>query len=322
MNFKAILVSFVVITATLLPSAAKDATYKVTSPDGHLTATVSIGKTVSYSVARDAVSLIEPSEISMTLSGGIVFGENDKVRKVRKASVDQTLPAIAYKKAVVRDNYNEISIIFKEFTLTFRAYDEGVAYRFTSSLKDESKVLAEKAQFNFAKDWDAYVPYVKQHTETLENQYWNSFENTYSIHALSQWNKERLAFLPIAVSAEGGMKVLITESDLVDYPGMYLYNEGDATTLSGRFAPYPKTVEQGGHNMLQGIVKEREEYLAACTAAESFPWRIIMVSTSDADLAVNDMVWKLGKPADPSQDFSWVKPGKVAWDWWNAWNLY
>lgn len=102
---------------------AKDATYKVTSPDGHLTATVSIGKTVSYSVARDAVSLIEPSEISMTLSGGIVFGENDKVRKVRKASVDQTLPAIAYKKAVVRDNYNEISIIFKEFTLTFRAYD-------------------------------------------------------------------------------------------------------------------------------------------------------------------------------------------------------
>ena len=322
MNFKAILVSFVVITATLLPSAAKDATYKVTSPDGHLTATVSIGKTVSYSVARDAVSLIEPSEISMTLSGGIVFGENDKVRKVRKASVDQTLPAIAYKKAVVRDNYNEISIIFKEFTLTFRAYDEGVAYRFTSSLKDESKVLAEKAQFNFAKDWDAYVPYVKQHTETLENQYWNSFENTYSIHALSQWNKERLAFLPIAVSAEGGMKVLITESDLVDYPGMYLYNEGDATTLSGRFAPYPKTVEQGGHNMLQGIVKEREEYLAACTAAESFPWRIIMVSTNDADLAVNDMVWKLGKPADPSQDFSWVKPGKVAWDWWNAWNIY
>lgn len=322
MNFKAILVSFVVITATLLPSAAKDATYKVTSPDGHLTATVSIGKTVSYSVARDAVSLIEPSEISMTLSGGIVFGENDKVRKVRKASVDQTLPAIAYKKAVVRDNCNEISIIFKEFTLTFRAYDEGVAYRFTSSLKNDSKVLAEKAQFNFAKDWDAYVPYVKQHTETLENQYWNSFENTYSIHALSQWNKERLAFLPIAVSAEGGMKVLITESDLVDYPGMYLYNEGDATTLSGRFAPYPKTVEQGGHNMLQGIVKEREEYLAACTAAESFPWRIIMVSTNDADLAVNDMVWKLGKPADPSQDFSWVKPGKVAWDWWNAWNLY
>ena len=145
MNFKAILVSFVVITATLLPSAAKDATYKVTSPDGHLTATVSIGKTVSYSVARDAVSLIEPSEISMTLSGGIVFGENDKVRKVRKASVDQTLPAIAYKKAVVRDNYNEISIIFKEFTLTFRAYDEGVAYRFTSSLKEESKGLAEGA---------------------------------------------------------------------------------------------------------------------------------------------------------------------------------
>ena len=158
MNFKAILASFVVITATLLPSSAKDAIYKVTSPDGHLTATVSIGKTVTYSLARDAVSLIEPSEISMTLSDGIVFGENDKVRKVKKASVDQTLPTVAYKKALVRDNYNEITLIFKEFTLAFRAYDEGVAYRFTSSLKNDSKVLAEKANVNFAKDWDAYVP--------------------------------------------------------------------------------------------------------------------------------------------------------------------
>jgi len=118
------------------------------------------------------------------------------------------------------------------------------------------------------------------------------------------------------------MKVLITESDLLDYPGMYLYNEGDATTLSGRFAPYPKTVEYGGHNMLQGIVREREDYIASCSAGVSFPWRIIMVTTNDADLAVNDMVWKLGTPADPSVDYSWVRPGKVAWDWWNAWNIY
>ncbi len=322
MTLKTLIAAAAVSFAAILPVAAKDVTYKVISPDGHLSATVVVGQTVSYSVSRDGVNLIAPSEISMTLSDGIVFGENDKVRKVKKASVDQTLPTVAYKKAQVRDNFNEITLIFKEFSLAFRAYDEGVAYRFTSSLKNDSMVLAEMAQFNFAKDWDAYVPYVKQHTETLESQYWNSFENTYSIHALSQWNKERLAFLPIAVSAEGGMKVLITESDLVNYPGMYLYNEGNATTLSGRFAPYPKTVEQGGHNMLQGIVKDREGYIASCAAGESFPWRVIMVSTNDAELAVNDLVWKLGEPADPSVDYSWVKPGKVAWDWWNDWNIY
>ena len=322
MNHKTIIAAAAASVLALLPVSAKDMAYKVVSPDGHLSATVTVGQTVSYSVSRDDVDLIGASRISMTLSGGVVFGENDKVRKVKKASVDQTLPAVAYKKAQVRDNYNEISLIFKEFSLSFRAYDEGVAYRFTSSLKEDSKVLAETAQFNFVKDWDAYVPYVSQHVETLESQYWNSFESTYSVHALSQWDKKRLAFLPVAVSGEGGIKVLITESDLMDYPGMYLYNEGGATTLSGRFAPYPKTVEQGGHNMLQGVVKEREDYLASCSAGESFPWRIIMVSTSDADLAVNDLVWKLGAPADPAMDFSWVKPGKVAWDWWNDWNIY
>ena len=322
MTCKAIMATIAISLAAILPSSARNVSYKVVSPDGHLSANVVVGKTITYSVSRDEINLIDASDISMTLSDGIVFGENDKVRKTKINSIDQLLPAIAYKKSEVHDNYNEITLIFKEFSLTFRAYDEGVAYRFRSLLKTDSKVIAEKAQFNFAKDWDAYIPYVKQNAETLESQYCNSFENTYSIHALSQWNKERLAFLPIAVSAEGGMKVLITESDLMNYPGMFLYNEGDATTLSGRFAPYPKTVEQGGHNMLQGVVKEREEYLATCSAGESFPWRIIMVSTNDADLAVNDLVWKLGTPSDPTFDYSWVKPGKVAWDWWNAWNLY
>ena len=321
MTYRTVLAAAALFTVAFT-SSAKDGSYKVVSPDGHLSATVVVGKTISYSVSRDAVGLIDASEISMTLSDGIVFGENDKVRKVRKTAVDQVIPTVAYKRSEVRDNYNELSLIFKEFSLVFRAYDEGIAYRFVSLLKKDGKVLSEKARFNFAKDWSAYVPYVAQHLETLESQYWNSFENTYTVTPLSGWNKERLAFLPIAVSADDGMKVLITESDLLDYPGMYLYNEGDATTLSGRFAPYPKTVEYGGHNMLQGIVREREDYIASCSAGESFPWRIIMVTTNDADLAVNDMVWKLGTPADPSVDYSWVRPGKVAWDWWNAWNIY
>ncbi len=74
--------------------------------------------------------------------------------------------------------------------------------------------------------------------------------------------------------------------------------------------------------MLQGEVVEREDYIAECSGKEAFPWRIIMVTANDAEMAVNDLVWNLGTPADPSADFSWVRPGKVAWDWWNDWNLY
>lgn len=301
---------------------ANDGTYVVTSPDGMLRASVSVGSYISYTVALDSLVLLQPSRISMTLSDGVVFGKDDKVRKVSRDVVDQVLQAYVYKKSDVEDHYNEMTLKFKEFSLIFRAYDEGVAYRFKSELKGDYKVVGEQAEFNFNRDWEAFIPYVSQHTNSLETQYYSSFENRYSVTPLSAWDKSRLAFLPLAVSADSGVKVLITEADLVDYPGMYLYNEDGTTTLTARYAPYPKDIRQGGHNMLQGVVESREDYIAERSGADVFPWRVIMVTEDDAALAVNDMVWKLARPIDPKADFTWVKPGKVAWDWWNDWNIY
>lgn len=301
---------------------ANDGTYVVTSPDGMLRASVSVGSYISYTVALDSLVLLQPSRISMTLSDGVVFGKDDKVRKVSRDVVDQVLQACVYKKSDVEDHYNEMTLKFKEFSLIFRAYDEGVAYRFKSELKGDYKVVGEQAEFNFNRDWEAFIPYVSQHTNSLETQYYSSFENRYSVTPLSAWDKSRLAFLPLAVSADSGVKVLITEADLVDYPGMYLYNEDGTTTLTARYAPYPKDIKQGGHNMLQGVVESREDYIAERSGADVFPWRVIMVTEDDAALAVNDMVWKLARPIDPKADFTWVKPGKVAWDWWNDWNIY
>ncbi len=322
MTLKSLLaaVSFALISPVF--ASANDGAYQVISPDGHLYATVVVGNDISYSVSKDTLQLISPSRISMSISDGTVFGRNDKVRKVRRTSIDQVWNAYMYKKSEVRDHYNEMTLEFKNFSLVFRAYDDGVAYRFVSGLKGDFNVIGERAEFALAKDWNAYVPYVRQHTETLESQFYNSFENTYAVHPLSAWNKDRLAFLPVAVASDNGCKVLITESDLKHYPGMYLYNEGNGHVLSGRFAGYPKEIRQGGHNMLQGEVQTREDYIARCSGKEEFPWRIIMVTDNDAHLAVNDLVWNLGTPADPSEDYSWVRPGKVAWDWWNAWNLY
>ena len=322
MTFKTLLAAASLALTLPVSGLANDGAYQVVSPDGHLHATVVVGSDITYMLARDEQQIIAPSCISMTVSGGVVFGDGDKVRKVRRTSIDQVWQATAYKKSEVRDNYNEMALEFKEFSLVFRAYDDGVAYRFISGLKGDFEVIGEQAEFSFAQDWTGYIPYVKQHTQTLETQYYNSFENTYSVHPLSGWNKDRLAFLPVAVAADNGVKVLITESDLRHYPGMFLYNEGNASTLSGRFAPYPKEIRQGGHNMLQGEVQTRENYIARCCGKEAFPWRVIMVTDNDAHLAVNDLVWNLSTPADPSADFSWVRPGKVAWDWWNAWNVY
>lgn len=324
MQFKRFIFLAAAISGAAFPTFAKDVNYRVTSPDGHISATVMVGEDIRYSVSRNEQTLIAPSTISMNLSDGTVFGRNDKVRKTVRTSFDERFSTVAYKKAEVRDNYNQILLNFREFSLIFRAYDDGVAYRFVSNLdkKKTYEVISEQAEFNFGEDRQAFIPYVDSGAKTVEGQYFNSFENTYTVQNLSQWRKDRLAFLPLVVAADEGVKILITEADLTNYPGMHVIGTEGSNSLKGTFAPYPKAIEQGGHNRLQGMVKERENFIAKASGDEVFPWRVIMVSTSDSQLAVNDMVWKLSPKQDAGTDYGWVKPGKVAWDWWNDWNLY
>ena len=312
-----------ILTACLLLSAvqlgAKE--YGLVSPDGSLSVRVDVGEKVVWSLSAGEVSLLAPSEIALTLSDGRQLGVNSRVKKTIKSACDEQVPAAYFKRSVVHDNYNQLKLNFKEgFSLVFRLYDDGAAYRFEYA-GQACEVAGETATFRFAEDWNLYVPYVCQHTQTLETQYYSSFENRYAHHRLSEWNRERLAFLPLTVEAAGGIKLCVTESDLLDYPGIYLYNgDGDAS-LEARFAPYPKDIRQGGHNMLQGEVQTRENYLARVEGPRAFPWRVVIVAKEDKQLIANDMVYRLATPAAEG-DWSWVKPGKVAWDWWNAWNLY
>ena len=307
--------------AFALAVAAQAKDHVVTSPDGAVVVTVSAAENVTYSVDRAGVRLLDPSRVSMTLQDGTVFGRNDKFR-VSRRSVDVTVPAQNFKRASVRDHYNELTLSAKRYDIVFRAYDDGIAWRFVAKgKKGETVVTAEQAEFAFAGDWNLYVPYVGRDRSSFEPQFFSSFESTYSHHALSQWEKGRLAFLPLTVEAADGIKLCVTESDLLDYPGMYLYNGDASTTLTGVFAAYPDVVEQGGHNMLQGLVRSRKDFIAKGPAEWAFPWRTVIIATEDRQLAESDMTWRLGRPA-ADRDWSWVNPGKVAWDWWNDWNLY
>ena len=183
----------------LLSASAKE--YVLTSPGGKLQATVTVEHTISYSLNHGEDALIVDSPVSMTLSDGVVYGAADKVSKVSRRSVDQMLGTVVYKKDQVRDHFNEMTLKFKEFSLVFRAYDDGVAYRFISHSKKPFNVVSEQATFAFAQDWNMWVPYVCQNLETLETQLFNSFENRYEYCPISKWNKERLAFLPLILSS-------------------------------------------------------------------------------------------------------------------------
>ena len=290
--------------------------YKVLSPDKSVCITVSSGKALTWSVSMDGTVLLEPSALSLTLEDGSVLGHGAKFRSISRKSVSQTLKAQNFKRATVADNYNEITLRAKDFSLTVRAYDDGAAYHFTTG--KAVTVRWEDAVFNFPEDHMAWIPYVKP-DEGFNDTFISSFENIYRHTPLSGWDSERLAFLPVTVSGRNGVKMCITETNLFNYPGMYLENKDGSSSLHGVFARVPRDIEQGGHNMLQGIVKTREPYIYKGEKGEELPWRIIALAREDRALADNDLVWRLSTPADG--DFSWVRPGKVAWDWWNDWNL-
>ena len=318
---KTIMMFAAICSATLAFAAPKVKEYKLVSPDSKLQVAVTVGEKVEYSVTHEGVQVIAPSEISMQLADGTAYDATVKFSKMTKRSVDQTIDAFIYKKDKVRDNFNEITLTFKTYSLIFRAYDAGMAYRFVSHSKVPFQVVSEQATFAFPGDWNAYIPYVNARKNAPDkSQFYTSFESQYTHSALSKWDANRISISPMMVEEPSGKKICITEADLLNYPGMFL--RGSGTSVKGVFAPYPKEVKQGGHNNLQMEVYTRENYIAKYDGATSFPWRVVAVSSRDVQMADNDLVYSLATPADPSVDYSWVKPGKVAWDWWNDWNLY
>lgn len=307
--------------------------FSLKSPDGRLETTVHVGNKLTYTVAKDGQAMMATSPISMTLSTGEVWGDNARLSSHQIRKVNQTVPSPFYRRSEVQDNYNELTLNFRgQWAVEFRAYNDGIAYRFVNRKKNPFAIQKEEASFCFTNDAVATVappnndftmkPSTVAHdkTYTIEEQFANSFENTYYTGKLSEFNKNRLFMLPAVIKAPAGKRICITESDLESYPGLYLNTGNGVNSLNGVLAPYPKKTVQGGHNQLEKLVKQREEYIAKVNGARTFPWRAIIVADSDKELADSDMTFKLASPSRVS-DISWIKPGKVAWDWWNDWNL-
>lgn len=318
MKVKALLAFLLIGSMSLMAQKS----YQLQSPDRKLQVVVEVGDEVEFSLTHDGTEVLAPSVISMTLQNGEVLGANPKVSKVTKGSVDKVIPSPLYKKSEVADVYNEMTIAFRgDYSIAFRLYNDGLAYRFMTRKKGDIIVTDENATYNFSSDHKTFAPYVNSTKPTFEEQFSNSFEQPYVNEPITKLNSQRLMILPFLVELENGKKLCITEADLEDYPGMFLNNSTDKPSLKSVHAPYPKRKEQGGHNRLQMLVKERENYIAKTKGTRSFPWRVFVVSENDGQLADCDMVYRLASPSRIS-DVSWIKPGKVAWDWWNDWNIY
>lgn len=312
--------AILLLAAPLWVSAQKVVELK--DPSGKVQVNVTVGNEIIYSVSHGGDIVVDASPISMTLTDGTIFGKEPRLSKKRTETKNQTIYPPIYKKKTIKDHYNELTLDFKGgYSLIFRAYEDGAAYRFVSNLKKPFFVESEQAVFNLSDNPKIFAATPKgRQIDGKENQYHSSFQNTYQHVSLDEWDKSRLAFLPVLVEGKGSKKICITEADLLNYPGMFLKVSPDDKGFYGDFAGYPKDVaiEVRG---LKGVVKTREPYIAKVDGKTAFPWRVMVIAEEDADLLCNDMVYKLATPAVEG-DFSWVKPGKVAWDWWNDWNIY
>jgi alpha-glucosidase len=282
-----------------------------TSPSGIIAVTVTAGAELRWSVSVGGEPVLLPSRIALTLDGGRVLGAPATVRAVGARSVDQVLrPVVRVKRAEVRDHFSERRIDFAgDYALIVRAYNDGVAYRFVTKLPGDIEVRAEEASFRFAADHKLYFP---EETSFLSHQ-----ERSYKRIRIGEVGT-RFSSLP-AIVETAGPKLAITEADLFDYPGMDLTGGTEPNSLKGLFPYYPSKVEMARDR--DEKVVEREPYMAKTRGTREFPWRVLVVAASDTTLVDTDIVYRLASDSRIG-DTSWIRPGKVAWDWWNFNNIY
>jgi alpha-glucosidase len=302
-----------IVPAFLLTGhAAAQSSYDLRSPDHRIEVRIRTAKRIRYDVLLKGTALLQDCMLSLDIDHK-TLGLEPKVTAAKVRSSDEVIePPVHQKFAKIRENYNELRVEMDgNYAVVFRAYNEGAAYRFETSLSpSQVKVYGEEVKFNFPADSVVYYP--------QEDSFFSHNERKYLPQHLSEIAPAFLATMPAVVDAGGGVKVAIAESDVEEYPGMWLRGTG-GPGLSGTFPPYP---------LKEKLVRDRDfrvveaaDYIAATSGTRTFPWRLMGIVERDGDLLTNQLVWLLAKPSQ-LQDTSWIKPGKVAWDWWNANNIY
>jgi alpha-glucosidase len=303
----------------VMVSAQKNQQYQLSSPNNKIQVLVDAAGQLQWSMWHDKQLVIAPSPIAMKLEGDETLGKNVSVTSSKPETVNNAIKPNFYKKDNIQDQYNQLTLNFRgDYGVIFRAYNEGVAYRFFTRRKGKTVIKNEEANFNFTADHKALIPYMWDYREgKIFN---NSFEALYDERRISEFAKDSLAFLPLLVDVEQNKKVVILEADLEDYPGMYLDINDTRKGFKGVFAPYPLETKVGGYLNMNLIPTKRADYIANTIGTRVFPWRAIVISENDKELLDNDMVQKLASPSRIA-DVSWIQPGQVAWDWWNDWNI-
>lgn len=301
--------ALVIIFCTNLTSQQN---YLLLSPDKKIEVKISTEGEVKYSVSKNGKEIISASPISMLINDRTALGINSKAIKSETNSVNSTLERVVWQKSkTITENYNELKIYFEgDYAIAFRVFNEGFTYRLETTLPSDIKINSEKFKINFGGTYSIYFP--------EEVSFMSHNEQNYKYVQIDSISSNRFCSLPAVVDTKEGTLIGITESDLEDYAGLWLKGTS-SNSLEGIFPNY--VLEEKVNNDRHIEPTKRADYIAITKGTRTFPWRIIAITENDGDLITNELVYLLSKPCQ-IKDVSWIKPGKVAWDWWNALNIY
>lgn len=304
-------VLLVIMSFLMIHLQAKE--FTVQSPAGNLSVKINVEDVIQYTVFLQGKEVISPSPISLELED-LTLGKNAKIHNDKTISVnEEIIPVVARKNKIIPDVYNQLTLSFKDYNLHFRAYDEGVAYRWEVVRKGPVKVINEQATFTFPANHQVWFP--------EEESMYSHQERSYLEVKLSEITPDRFASTGLLVDCGNNIKVYISESDLVsDYAGMFLKGSAENPyRLEGKYAGV--VLEENQTNDRNVVPVKYADYIAELQGPKSFPWRAMIISSEDKQLVESEMIYKLA-PDNVIENPEWIKPGKVAWDWWNALNVY
>ena len=289
-----------------LTASAKD--YSIKSPSGELEMTVSADSRLTWELTVKGETVLEDNPIALRLSDGRILGQLPRVRKAVTSSRAESFDAPFYRQAHLETAFNQLTLHFKDgWTLEARAYDDGVAYRFVTAFKEDASVAGETVSFSFTKPYRKLVPYVSQRKDIYET----SFESPYTERRDDI--QSRFSFMPVYIDLEGNGHLLLMESDVEDYPGIFL--QDTAHGFRAVFPPVPTAYQKS--NRYVDRPTAYGDVIARVKGTRTYPWRIVGYAADQKDLAVNNMVYALAAPSR-LDDTSWIRPGLSTWDWWNG----
>lgn len=282
---------------------------RATSPDGQTKVTVTVSDRIYYDVESHGELLLKQCHIGMTLSDR-TLGEKPVLKGKKVTTVSETItPIHPLKSSKVENNYTLLTLTMGGgYKVEWRVYDDGVAYRFVTTLKGDIEVMGEDGTWQLASPCNLVLQ--------QPGGFKTSCEENYSVVASNEWKADdRMSELPILVMGEK-QKMLISEFDLFDYAGVFLKSCGEGTNAFSITQPKCPIEYEDSGDRSHKILKEAD-YVAKTTGTRSFPWRYMYITQSDTQLPLNAMPERLA-PANEIGPTDWIKVGQTCWDWLNG----